>query len=88
MLIRYFFIIDWFTDLPTLLFAKSEKNKIENICFLFPSFIMFILIMDQDIKNNKIKCFGTLIQFPRSYKGAYNKTYICEITTYFAVLLL
>ena len=53
MLIRTFYIIDWFTDLPTLLFAKLEKNKIENLCFLFPSFLIFILIMDQDIKNNK-----------------------------------
>ena len=25
-LIRTFFIIDWFTDLPTLLFAKLEKK--------------------------------------------------------------
>ena len=26
MLIRTFYIIDWFTDLPTLLFAKLEKK--------------------------------------------------------------
>ena len=39
--------------------------------------------MDQDIKNNKIKCFGTSIQFLQNSKGACNKTYICEITTYF-----
>ena len=53
MLIKIFFIIDSITDLPTLLFAKLEKNKIENLCFLLPSFIIFILIMDQDIKHNK-----------------------------------
>ena len=37
----------------TLLFAKLKKNKIENLFFLLPSFIIFILIMDQDIKNNE-----------------------------------
>ena len=33
----FFSIIDWFTDLPTLLFGKLKKNKIENPCSI-PSY--------------------------------------------------
>ena len=33
MLIWAFFIIDWFTDLPTLLFAKLEKIKLKIFVF-------------------------------------------------------
>ena len=50
---RPFFIIDWFTDSPTLLFGKLKKNKIENLRFLFPLVLKFILGMDRNIKNNK-----------------------------------
>ena len=47
------FFIDWFTDPLTLLFGKLKKYKIENPCFLFPPLLIFILIMDRNIKNNK-----------------------------------
>ena len=49
--LRPFFIIDWFTDPPTLLFGKLKKN--ENPCFLFPPILIFRLIMDRKNKNNK-----------------------------------
>ena len=49
-----FFIIDWFTDPPTLLFGKLKKNKIENPCFLFPPLLIFILIMDRKNENNNM----------------------------------
>ena len=52
-MLRLFFIIDWFTDPPTLLFGKLKKNKIENPWFLFPPILIFILIMDRKNKNNK-----------------------------------
>ena len=68
-LIRTFFIIDWFIDLLTLLFAKLEKNKIENHCFLLPSFIIFILIMDQDIKHNKKSALVHQYRFSSKLQG-------------------
>ena len=48
-ILRPFFIIDWFTDPPTLLFGKLKKNKIENLCILFPPLLIFILIMERKI---------------------------------------
>ena len=36
-----------------LLFGMLKKNIIENMCFLFPPILIFILIMDRNIKNNK-----------------------------------
>ena len=40
--------------MPTLFFGKMKKiNKIENLCFLFPTILKFILIMDRNNKNNK-----------------------------------
>ena len=56
-MVRPFFIIDWFKDPPTLLFGKLKKIKIENLSFLFPPILIFILIMDQNIKNNKNSAF-------------------------------
>ena len=42
--------------------------------------------MDQDIKHNKKKCFGTSIQVLfEAARGAYNKTCICESLPIFAV---
>ena len=49
----FFKIIYWFTEPPTLLFGKLKKNKIENPCFLFPPILIFILIIDRNIRNNK-----------------------------------
>ena len=45
-------------DTPTLLFGKLKK-KIENPCFLFPLILIFILIMDRNIKNNKNSTIDT-----------------------------
>ena len=50
---KAFFIIDWFTDPPTLSFNILKKNKTENLHFLFLPILIFILIMDWNIKNNK-----------------------------------
>ena len=44
-----FFIIDWFTDAPTLLFGKLNKK----IKLKIPPILIFILIMDRKNKNNK-----------------------------------
>ena len=36
-----------------LLFGKLKKNKIENLCFLFPPILKFIQIIDWNVKNYK-----------------------------------
>ena len=49
-----FFIIDWFTDSPTLFFGQTKKIiKLKISVLLFPPILKFILLMDWNIKNNK-----------------------------------
>ena len=75
---RTLFIIHWCTDPPTLLFGKLEKTKIESICFLFPLVLIFILTMDQNIKNNKNSAL-----IPQYTKGSLLTLAFCEISIYF-----
>ena len=43
------FITDWFTNPTMLLLSKLKNNTIENLCFLFPTILTFILIMNQNV---------------------------------------
>ena len=47
------FIIDWFTKPPTLVFGKLKKKTLKISVFLFPPILIFILIMNRNIKNIK-----------------------------------
>ena len=61
------------------------ENKIENQCLLFPPIQQFILIMDQNIENNKNSALIPQYchKFLWTCKRAYIKTDICEIAIYF-----
>ena len=82
---KAFFIIDWFTDQPTLLFGKLKKNKIGNPYILFPPLLIFILIMYRKNKNNKNSTFvpQKTHKLTIASGGQHIKTDNFEITIYF-----
>ena len=68
-LIRTFSLLTGLLTCRNCYLPNWKKNKIENLCFLLPSFIIFIIIMDQDIKHNKKSALVHQYRFSSKLQG-------------------